>query len=408
MRRTLLPVAAAMAAVLVAMAVAWALTRSDDDPVDAVAAPPETTPTTEPAPTTTTTEPGPAESGDDELDEAVEELSAFVEEERGLEFLEPVEVELADDEEFERFLLEDFEAEDEQEIRDSEAIFQALGLIDPDVDLVEQVRGFLAVGVVGAYDPEDDRLLVRSTELTPYTRQTIAHELTHALDDQHFELFRPELDDVDDESGFGFDAVTEGNATRIDEAFESELSPEERDELREEEAAVGSEADFGEFPEILINLIAAPYDLGPVLVEAILDDGGQEALDAAFEEPPTTSEQVLDPTRFLEGEGAVPVDVPEADGEPFDDGMFGQLVLILLLENGGVSVEDAQRAVLGWGGDQYVAWREGERTCIRVAFATDTPADLPELTASLEDWAAAQPDATVTPSSDLVTFTSCG
>src|SRR5690606_29911138 len=116
----------------------------------------------------------------------VEEISAFVEEARGLEFREPVDVELAAGEEFEQRLLEDFD-EDVEELEATGTLLTAFGLIDPSVDVVEAMRSLLGGGVVGFYDPETEELVVRGDDVTPYVRTTIAHELVHALDDQHFE-----------------------------------------------------------------------------------------------------------------------------------------------------------------------------------------------------------------------------
>ena len=96
---------------------------------------------------------------------------------------------------------------------------EGLGLVEPDADLVESMRSLLGVGVVGFYDPETDELVVRGAALTPYVRTTIAHELIHALDDQHLDLDRPEYDEADDEVGFGFSSVVEGNARRIEDAY---------------------------------------------------------------------------------------------------------------------------------------------------------------------------------------------
>src|SRR5918996_3075277 len=215
-----------------------------------------------------------------EVREAVDEISAVVEQERGLSFREPVEVDLAGEGEFQRRLLEDFD-EDVDELRRAEVVFQALGLVGPDIDLVESMRELLGAGVVGFYDPETDELVVRGTALPPYVRTTIAHELTHALDDQHLDLDRPEYDDADDEIGFGFGAVVEGNARRIEEAYLFGLSEEEQLDAAAEELSLGGGVDLGDVPLVLVELIGAPYGLGQRLVDELVDDGGQEALDAA-------------------------------------------------------------------------------------------------------------------------------
>ncbi|MCA9717170.1 MAG: hypothetical protein KC468_21025, partial [Myxococcales bacterium] len=222
-------------------------------------------------------------------------------------------------------------AEDEADLRETEDVFRALGFLDGDDDLVSQLEGVLSAGVVGFYDPETNELVVRGESPTPYARSTIVHELTHALDDQHFELARPELDDADDETGFAFSALVEGNAVTVEEAYQATFTDDERRAYDEEEAAIGDSADFSQFPEILLALIGAPYELGPPLIDAIVDHGGETAVDQAFGDPPVSSEQVLDPDLYLSGEQPLDVAEPPADGEVFDQGTFGQFLLLVLL-----------------------------------------------------------------------------
>jgi hypothetical protein len=331
---------------------------------------------------TTTADPAP--TGD--LDEVVAEISAFVEDERGLEFEEPVEVELAADDEFERRLLEDFE-ESRDDLAETELVLQGMGFIDPDTDLAEVLETSLAGGVVGFYDPETDELVVRGTDTTPYVRTTIAHELTHALDDQHFELDRPEFDDADGEEGFGFDAVVEGNAVRIEERYLDTFSAQERAEYSEEEAELLSAFPAFSIPSVVIELLAAPYLLGPPLVDDVLDDGGQDGLDDAFTDPPVTSEQVMVPEKFLENEGPVPVELDtDINGEAASNGAFGAFLLELLLDQE-LDSSAVDEAVTGWGGDGYVAWERGGEACVRLAVIGDTEGDTAELASALAEWA---------------------
>jgi hypothetical protein len=329
----------------------------------------------------------PAQSSSGDLEEVVADISAFVEAERGLEFERPVEVELADDDEFERRLLEDFD-ESRDELAETELVLQGLGFIEPGTDLAEVLETSLAAGVVGFYDTETDELVVRGTETTSYVRTTIAHELTHALDDQHFELDRPELDDSDGEEGFGFDVLVEGNAVRIDQRYLDSLTPAEQEEYAVEEAELLSAFPAFTIPSIVIELLSAPYLLGPSLVGAVLDDGGRDGLDDAFAEPPVTSEQVMVPEKFLDGEGPVPVDVAAqpGDGETGSSGAFGAFLLALLLEQE-LDPSTVDQAVTGWGGDGYLAWQQGEEACVRLVVVGDTDGDTSELADALTEWA---------------------
>ena len=108
-------------------------------------------------------------------------------------------------------------------------------------------------------------------------------------------------------------------------------------------------------PQVLQDIVQEPYIDGAALVQAILDAGNRERLDAAFQQPPTTSEQVIDPAKFLDGEQAVPVAVPAADGTVLNKGVLGAFMFEETLL-GSMRTSDVDTAVAGWGGDQYVTW----------------------------------------------------
>jgi hypothetical protein len=348
---------------------------------------------------------GPGGSGS-ELEATVAELSDHVATVRGAPFPAPVTVELLPDDAFAERLLADFE-EERADIDLTGRLLVALELLDRDDDLYEIYEEFLGGGVAGFYDPETGALVVEGAELTPYRRSTIVHELTHAYDDQRFELHRPELDEADDESGLGFAALVEGNAMRVQQRWEATLSGGERSALLFEQLAAAGDLDVDAIPLVLLRQIDFPYTDGSLLVEALLDAGGEDRVDAAFAAPPTTSEQVLDPDAYLAGEGAAPVPAPTADGEVVDQGSFGQLTLELTLD----SVLDrrtAREAADGWGGDAYVAWYEGDRTCVRAAFRMDSTAHLAELADAWDDWSDEHGDATVVTDDRTVTVTACG
>ncbi|HEX2118207.1 MAG TPA: hypothetical protein VHF91_03420, partial [Acidimicrobiales bacterium] len=111
----------------------------------------------------------------------VAELQAFVESARGLPFKEPVDVAVVDDAEFRR-LLSGGEAVDLQRPDDevSIGVLRALGLLAAGQDLgpAGEIDPDL---VAGFYDTETKELVVRGTRLTPFVRQVLVHELTHAL-----------------------------------------------------------------------------------------------------------------------------------------------------------------------------------------------------------------------------------
>lgn len=346
---------------------------------------------------------GPIATGDPAFDATVADLATFVEQERGLLFQRPVNVEVLEDAAFNTRLFAAVDKDAAATTRQAQAL-KALGFVDTVAQIEDGQRALLEAGVLGFYDPETDELVVRGDGLTPMTHQTIAHELTHALDDQWFDLGDPRYEDSDDEVGFGISALAEGNATRIDQAFLDRLDDAELDALEREQQAMPLVP--ASVPLVLLSLIRAPYDDGAPLVEYLLRHGNQRRLDSAFRDPPTTSEQVLDPKKYLAGEAAVVVEAPPADGPVLDSGMFGQLMLRLLLGNALGSAR-VQRASEGWAGDRFVVWQQGDDHCLRVDVATETAKDGTELDDALTDTAAELPDARVEQAGDRVRFTTC-
>ena len=418
--RNLLIALSVLAVLLVLVSVSLVVVvRTDDEVASAptTTAPTTSTPSTPPTtgagpgasvpPTTVDpTPPGPAPTPE-ELDAEIAELSAFVERERGLPFTEDVTVTLADEAEFDRLLFADFDegAEDRQQLA---GMLKALGLVSSDLDMDETIRQLLGGSVLAFYDDETGELVIRGQALTPYTRTTIVHELTHALDDQQFELHRPQYDDLEDETAFGLSALAEGNARRIETAYIASMSPADqaRRDVEEQEFAMATAPVVASVPPILFSILQAPYLYGQTLVDQLIDVGGQPLLDAAIEEPPTTSTQVLHVEAFLAGIGAVDVEPPAADGDIVDEGMFGELMTQFTLEDS-EDVSVASNAASGWAGDRYVTWEDGdESVCIRIAYEMDTAADLDELEDAYTSWAEPR-GATVDRTGDRLEVTSC-
>ena len=348
---------------------------------------------------TTTSAPVP-----DEMAVLVKQLQAFVEENRGLRFTHDVKVTLLDDAAF-RARIRQLTAEDDASIEVFGKLLKALGLMKANVDIKKARDELLGGAVLGFYDPETEELVVRGARITPYVRVTLVHEITHAVQDQNFDIDRPEVDDSTDESSTGFSSVLEGDAVRIQEEYRTTLSKSERRQANAEENNASAGLDPRDIPPVLAQLLVFPYTRGRDFVAAVLSAGGQPRLDAAIKAPPTTSEQILHPERFLAGEGPKQVAAPEADAAAIDKGVLGELGLQLLLANA-VSGPTALDAAAGWGGDQYVAWDRGDETCVRVAITMDTAGDMQALRSGLEKWASDQDEASVA-GTDPLMLTTC-
>lgn len=345
-------------------------------------------------------------AGASELERLLPTLLRFTSAARGLPFVRPVRVTLLGDDAFRARLLEDAEedaAEDAEELQRTQRVLEGLGLLEDDVDLEKVLESLFGDAVAGFYDTEKDDLVVRGEALTMAVRVTLVHELTHALQDQHFDIDRDDLDERDDEASSGLQGLVEGDAVRVERLYLESLSAKERKRAEVEEMAAGAGID-PDIPPVVLQLVAFPYIFGPEFATAVFEQAGQARLDAAYAEPPTTSEQLLHPESFLDAEPIVPVETPKADGKEIDQGVLGELVLLLVLNAAGTS---GRTAAEGWGGDRYIAWEDGEDTCVRVTIATDSPQDDAELRQALDRLARSREGVKVT-GKGPITMTSCG
>jgi hypothetical protein len=319
----------------------------------------------------------------------VEELKVFVENERGLKFKNKVPVEVESPQEFQDRLADEASEYGEFDASESYITLKALNLVERNFDADSSDDPLQDGGTLGYYDSYANRLVVQAEAPSPFARSIVVHELTHALQDQHFNLDR-EMDWYD-ESLLAFDSLVEGDATRIEQLYLTSLSPEEQEAAAAEQAnAGGSGPPASPSLQVLAMLSGFPYEVGEQFVADVFAAGGQARLDEAFKSPPTTTEQLLHPERFLTLEKPVEVESPEPEGEVYEEGVWGEAGLLTMLLNT-IPEEQAWAAADGWAGDYYVAWKRGGQDCVRMSIATDGASDKQELLVALRSWAIQHP-----------------
>jgi hypothetical protein len=330
-------------------------------------------------------ESGGSSSAGGTLETFVDEAVAFVEATRGSSFLTEPDVVVLGERDFvdrvDADLLEDFESHP-GEVDALNAIYRSTGLIAADDSIDDVYREFGAAGILGFYDPSTDELVVRQVDdLSLLTKSTIVHELTHAYDDQNFDLDRPEYDERTDEVSWAFRAVVEGSAAWVEAEWEALLTDAERSSLLAEEFGAGDPSVFARFELSFLIYELSPYEYGQPFVESLVDAGGTSALDGVLEDPPATSEQVILPSRFEDGELGLLLDAPPADGETLFVGVGGNALIEALFQGNGVFRD------INWGGDRMSVWAADERSCMRWDVQSESAGGLTELRAGFEEWA---------------------
>jgi hypothetical protein len=353
-------------------------------------------------------------------DARVAKYVRFVEQRRKLRFDHPVPVAFLGDAEFVRELQGDRKPtkQDRADARRTAGELRALGLVEGDVDLIQAERDLSAAGVVGFYDEHRKRLFVRGRDLTSTdVRVTLVHELTHALQDQHFDLGHLRRATRTSGESFALTALEEGDAVRVENAYVASLPRREQDAYARA-AAPGSTAPDGPaktaaVPPVLELLDAAPYLLGPEYVEVLQTLRGTKGVDAAFGSPPTSEDEIVDPVAASDSIRPRAVPTPKlADGEhrdgPAED--FGALSLFVTLA-ARIDPQDALHAAQAWGGDRALAYTRGSAhdECLRIAFRGDTPTGTRAIGDALAAWVASVPEgaASLDRHRGLVTLNAC-
>ncbi len=333
----------------------------------------------------------------DRWDPRVVDLVAFVEQARDLEFRHPVQVEFLSPQQYSAETTQDdagLDDDDRQELDRYAGELRALGLASGEVDLFAAYNQVSDGGTLAFYDPKDERVRVRGTRMTVGLEVTLVHELTHALQDQRFDLERLYDPALDSGAATAFRGLIEGDATRIEDAYISEaLSADEQAAYDTEYSTEldKSEASTADVPAFVNATFGVPYLLGQPFAVMLANQGGNAAVNEAFRHPPDTEEHLFDPASFLAEEEATSVDLGLSDAvEVFDDGPFGSPAWYLVLAER-IDPKLAFDAALGWDGDAYALYERRGRTCVRAAFAGDTRADETAMAEAIERWVAALP-----------------
>ena len=221
-------------------------------------------------------------------------------------------------------------------------------------------------------------MYVRGTAMTPALRVTLAHELTHVLQDQNFDLNR--VGKLPSAQSDVLRALAEGDATRIEDDYAAKvLTDKERKEYENQQSADSDAANAklkDDVPPILTAVFSSPYILGPELLNFLERKGGDKAIDKAFTDLPT-EEELFDPQTY-----GTPAAKPQkvsikapSGAKTVDSGEFGPTTWFLLLASRAAPGK-ALTAVDGWGGDQYVVYRKAGTVCFEANVRSDTAADL--------------------------------
>lgn len=249
-------------------------------------------------------------------------------------------------------------------------VLELMDFAPPGFDYLGETLKLLEAQLEGFYEPKDGTMYVASDLEGDEAEATLAHELVHALQDQHWDLksrsdYRPGKSD----ETLALAALAEGDATSLMMDFmladkgQNALDVPER-ELRLLMLASMASPNVQSVPHVLRASLVAPYVEGVAFVNTLRRRGKWKGVDAAWNRPPTTTEQILHPDKWEKNEVALQVPAPTAAalgaGFVVDDAdTAGELGYALTFAEW-IRDADARLAASGWGGDRSVVVSRGD------------------------------------------------
>jgi hypothetical protein len=332
---------------------------------------------------------------------AIRAVQRDVAELRDLRFERPVPVTVESPDKLAKRLLRALAEEtDEDELRRQGRAMELLGELPPGTDLPRLINRLQAESVLGFYLPgraPKGGLYVRSSRgLDPYARIILAHELTHAVTDQRFDLTRADrlaAATAREDELAAYSGLVEGDATLAMQRYLAErLTP-------AEQASAGVAAATERTPQrdaapaVIRESMLFPYQDGLRFVRILYQQGGWAAVNRAYRDPPRSTEQLLHPERYL-GDRDQPqsVAVPDLSGRlggGWRSGIelsFGELDARLLLQ-GELAVTAAQAAAAGWDGGRLRTFQRGASTALALRTVWDSTAEASQFCGAMRGWA---------------------
>lgn len=289
--------------------------------------------------------------------------------------------------EIERTIIKNLDSETTPaEMHAAEVLLKVFRLAPKDFAYRAFLIKLLTEQVAGYYDPKAQQFYLADWIALDGQKPVMAHELTHALQDQHFNLKRFEnWPKGDSDAQLAAHALIEGDATLamtlymaknplIALAFITSLGGDEATEQ------------FKQAPRALRESLLFPYEEGSAWATQVYKRGGWEMVSRAFTTLPQSSEQILHAEKYFSYEAPQKITLPDFKGilgptwKKLDYDVNGEWGTYLILDEFLNNATESKRASAGWGGDRFALYETGKPDEFFVAQLTawDTPLDARE------------------------------
>ncbi len=286
----------------------------------------------------------------------------------GLKLLTPLKKSLRSREEIRAYVIKQMnEEKNPAERYADQRSAEAFGLLPKGFDLDNFMVNVLTEQVEGLYDPKTREFYIADWSPLADQRMVMAHELTHALEDQHFQIeawlkaARPNED-----AELARDAVLEGSAMAAMVDYLMLSTGRSLKDVPDFDPSMligdlGSTPTLQKAPPFLKDALIFPYIGGLTFSAAVLRNTGWAALSAVFEKPPVSTQQILHPGLYRSGKIPATVTLPRVEKllgdhwSKLDENTMGEFgwkeVLKQFLDS-----DRAKNLAAAWDGDRYAVF----------------------------------------------------
>ncbi|MCA1592432.1 MAG: hypothetical protein LC754_07235 [Acidobacteria bacterium] len=252
-----------------------------------------------------------------------------------------------------------------EELHASETGLKKYGLVPASFQLRPFIIKLLVEQVAGYYDPKTQQFYLADWIDLDGQKPVMAHELTHALQDQHFNLRRFEKwPKHDSDAELAAQSLVEGDATVLMFQYVTR-SPMRQVELLKSLLKSGNTSmeQIDNAPRVLRETLLFPYTQGSAWVMQVYKRGGWEQVSLAYRDLPKSTEQIMHPEKYFAHEAPLNTsnwkNISNALGKGWkvaDNDVNGEWSYYLILDEYLNSKEESQKAAAGWNGDRYVLY----------------------------------------------------
>ena len=322
---------------------------------------------------------------------ATAEVLAETSQLRELAILHPVQSSAQSRAEIEKMVVANLDQETTPaQMHASEATLKKLGLAPPGFQLRPLIVRVLTEQVAGYYDPKSQQFHLADWIDIDGQKPIMAHELTHALQDQHFNLRRfQDWPKGDSDAELAAHSLIEGDATLAMSLYVSK-SPLRALAFLKSLASTGmASEELDKAPRALRETLLFPYQEGLNWTRSLYEDGGWGKVSAAFTNLPQSTEQILHSEKYFVHEAPVKTSLPDLHlllgrgWRRIDSDVNGEWSTYLILDQFLKSAGESRRAAAGWGGDRYAVYEDSRGQVVYVSMANwDTEKDAGEFFAA--------------------------